>query len=37
MNLANYEERDYGILFYNIDKKNSYDSNHAVIYKNIHC
>ena len=30
---TNYEERDYGILFYNIDNKNSYDSNHAVIYK----
>ncbi len=28
-----YEERDYGILFYNTDNKDSYDSNHAVIYK----
>ena len=28
-----YEERAYGILFYNTDNKDSYDSNHAVIYK----
>lgn len=28
-----YEERDYGILFYNTDNKDSFDSNHAVIYK----
>ena len=28
-----YEERDYGILFYNTENKDSFDSNHAVIYK----
>ena len=28
-----YEEREYGILFYDTDNKDSYDSNHAVIYK----
>lgn len=28
---ACYEERPYGILFYKIDNKKSYDSNHAVI------
>ncbi len=28
-----YEERDYGILFYNMKNKDSFDSNHAVIYK----
>ena len=27
------EERDYGILFYNTENKDSFDSNHAVIYK----
>ena len=27
------EERDYGILFYNTGNKDSFDSNHAVIYK----
>ena len=27
------EERSYGILFYNEDNKDSFDSNHAVIYK----
>lgn len=27
------EERPYGILFYNPDNRDSYDSNHAVIYK----
>ena len=26
-------EREYGILFFNTDNKDSYDSNHAVIYK----
>jgi len=30
---ANYEERDYGILFYNTENKDSFDSNHAVIYR----
>ena len=30
---TDYEERDYGILFYNEDNKDSFDSNHAVIYK----
>lgn len=29
-----WEEREYGFLFYNEDNKDSYDSNHAVIYKN---
>lgn len=28
-----YVERPYGILFYNEENKDSYDSNHAVIYK----
>ena len=30
---TNYEERDYGILFYNTENKDSFDSNLAVIYK----
>lgn len=30
---ADYEERPYGILFYNVDNKDSYDSNHAVIFR----
>ena len=30
---ADYEERPYGILFYDAENKDSYDSNHAVIYK----
>ena len=30
---ADYEERSYGILFYNITNKDSYDSNHAVIFR----
>lgn len=29
---ASYEERDYGILFYMDDNKDSYDGNHACIY-----
>ena len=33
MIFTEYEERDYGFLFYNTDNKDSYDSNHAVIYK----
>jgi len=28
-----YEARDYGMLFYDENNKDSYDSNHAVIYK----
>ena len=30
---TNFEERDYGILFYNSENKDSFDSNHAVIYR----
>lgn len=30
---AAFEERKYGILFYNTDNKDSYDSNHAIIYR----
>lgn len=30
---TNFEERPYGILFYNEENRDSYDSNHAVIYK----
>lgn len=30
---SNYEERSYGVLFYNEDNKDSFDSNHAVIYR----
>jgi len=30
---VNYEEREYGILFYDETNKDSYDSNHAVIFK----
>lgn len=29
-----YEERDYGLLFYDEKNKDSFDSNHAIIYKN---
>lgn len=29
---AKFEERPYGILFYNPENRDSYDSNHAVIY-----
>ena len=29
---ASYEEKDYGILFYMSDNKDSYDGNHACIY-----
>jgi len=32
-NFTNFEEHDYGILFYNTKAPDSYDSNHAVIYK----
>ena len=31
--ITSYEERDYGYLFYNMQNKDSYDSNHAVIFK----
>lgn len=31
---SNFAEKDFGILFYNEHNKNSYDSNHALIYKN---
>lgn len=31
--IASYEEREYGILFYNEENKDSYDSNHALIYR----
>lgn len=31
---TNYRIESYGILFYNEDNKTSYDSNHAVIYRN---
>ena len=30
---ANFEAREYGILFYDENNKDSYDSNHAVIFK----
>lgn len=30
---ANFEARDYGILFYDENNRDSYDSNHAVIFK----
>ena len=30
---ADYEERPYGTLFYNTTNKDSYDSNHAVIFR----
>lgn len=30
---TDYEERPYGILFYNTTNKDSYDSNHAVIFR----
>ena len=30
---ANYETREYGMLFYDESNKDSYDSNHAVIFK----
>ncbi len=28
-----YEKRDYGFLFYNGENKDSFDSNHAIIYR----
>ena len=33
MIFTEYEERDYGVLFYNTENRDSFDSNHAVIYK----
>ena len=30
---ADYAEREYGLLFYNDNNKDSYDSNHAIIFK----
>lgn len=31
--ITSYEQRDYGYLFYNMENKDSYDSNHAIIFK----
>ena len=31
--ITSYEIRDYGLLFYNEENKDSFDSNHAIIYK----
>ena len=31
--ITTYEECEYGVLFYNDDNKDSYDSNHAIIFK----
>lgn len=31
--ITSFEEKDYGILFYNDDNKDSFDSNHAIIYR----
>ena len=28
-----FAEREYGLLFYNENNKDSYDSNHAIIFK----
>lgn len=30
---SNYEERDWGILFYNENNKTSHDSNHCVVFE----
>ena len=30
---ANFEAREYGILFYDESNKDSYDSNHALIFR----
>ncbi len=32
--ITSYESRDYGFLFFNEEDKDSFDSNHALIYKN---
>lgn len=31
--ITSYEKRDYGFLFYNDENKDSFDSNHAIIYR----
>jgi len=31
--IASWEEREYGVLFYNEENKDSYDSNHALIFR----
>ena len=31
--VTSFEKRDYGFLFFNEHNKDSYDSNHALIYK----
>ena len=31
--VTSFEKRDYGFLFFNEQNKDSYDSNHALIYK----
>jgi len=31
--ITSYETRYYGLLFYNVDNKDSFDSNHAIIYR----
>ena len=33
MSIADHEERPFGILFYNMENKDSWDSNHALIYR----
>ena len=30
--ITSWENREYGVLFYNTDNPDSYDSNHAVIF-----
>ena len=32
--ITKWEEREYGVLFYNEANKDSYDSNHGIIFKN---
>lgn len=31
--ITSYETRNYGLLFYNEDNRDSFDSNHAIIFK----
>ncbi|MCD7872915.1 MAG: GNAT family N-acetyltransferase [Clostridiales bacterium] len=31
--ITSYDKRDYGLLFYNEENKNSYDSNHAILFR----
>ena len=31
--ITSYKKRNYGFLFYNVKNKNSFDSNHALIYR----